>query len=194
LAAAASGTLLIVPAAVVAGAALDLGRRCSVCGTEIGNDDEAYHLMEETDDGLGARSYRAAATPARAESSSRPMQRGIGRSQAYAKSPHQPGFGESSDPTEEEPEDRRETRFVFDEIEGRLVQEEPELDDPFSDAGVTGEFEDEPERDVFTVAEDLADGLLSGPEMDFEAFWEAPGDVGERLPETPELPTEDLEP
>jgi hypothetical protein len=192
--AAASGTLLIVPAAIVAGAALDAGRRCAVCGAEIGEDDGAYHLMEEMDDGLGTRSYRAAGPPAPTVARSRPTKRGIGRSQPCAKPPRQPVFGDSLGHAEEEPEEQHETRFVFDEIEGRLVQADPEPDDPLSDDAVLGTSLSNPQPDAFSVAEDLADGFLTEPETDFESVWEETDVAADWLPEPPTSPMEGFEP
>lgn len=197
LAAAVSGTLLVVPAAVVAGAALDAGRQCSVCGAEMGDDDEAYHLMEETDDGLGTRSYRSAAPRSAADSIPRPTRGGVGRSQGPSRPFGQPDLDDPFDAAEGVPENRHETRFVFDEVEGRLVQEEPQPADPFSGDAIPGEPEGDPETDAFSVAEDRADGFLSEPETDLEGFWgEADGGADWPLEPVapPEPPMEDLEP
>jgi len=194
LAAAATGTLLIVPAAVVAGAALDVGRRCSACGTEIGDEDEAYYLMEEMDDGVGARSYRAARSPASADTGPPPQQGGFKRSDRFSGFPPCSEPEHAFDPFDEKPEDEREATFVFDEVEGRLLQKESVFDTLTPDAGVRVSLEEAPGTDPATLAEDLADGFLAEPEMGFDAGWQSPADEPEWFPQPPEPPTEDLEP
>lgn len=62
--AAVSGMWLLVPAAIVAGAAADvIGQRCRICDHKIKDDEQGFCLMEKLDDGVGGRSYRPLTGP-----------------------------------------------------------------------------------------------------------------------------------
>jgi len=62
LAAVATGTILLVPAAVVLGAVAD-SRRCGLCGAEVQKDEPAYHMMHELPGESGSPAYRPVQRP-----------------------------------------------------------------------------------------------------------------------------------
>ena len=127
LGAALTGTILAVPAAIVAGAVADISsRRCEMCDTEIEDEEPSYHLMEELSDPVGGQSYR-------------PVGKSAGFAQSGSQQPGsqrlQEGFQplgrttETSEPTLPDPIDKpgnqlEQSEFIYDETEGKLVQKD----------------------------------------------------------------------
>jgi hypothetical protein len=120
-----TGTLLLVPMAVVVGALTDaLGHHCEVCGDEIEGGESAYCAMEELDDGVGGRSYKHAG------SSQEPMPAGLQKHGVSSPANGFQGVRETPEcprkvdehPPEESHHSPLQGRLVFDQEERRLVQ------------------------------------------------------------------------
>jgi hypothetical protein len=130
---AATGVLLLVPAAIVLGAAADYGR-CDVCGTEMEEGDDGYRLMEEAQEGFGCASYRPAAGPFQGER--RQQSSGPGASMRTGASLELPRPSEEGAPVGESDLDvshRDQAAYVYDEIEGALVPQQAEPEGPAFD-------------------------------------------------------------
>lgn len=119
----ATGAVLLVPAAFVAGAVMDLlKRRCRMSDAEIEDEDSGCHVMTAPDDGQGGRFFRSA-----------------GEEENISCSPRRPGARLTRQPPREyrqaerregsafrelpgSLDDEREAAFVFGEIAGKLVR------------------------------------------------------------------------
>lgn len=148
-----TGTILAVPAAIVAGAVADAStQRCDICDGEIEEDQSAYNLMEESGNGTGMPTYKSVGGSA-------------GQPQANTQQPYvspSPRGSQSSREMQEisqtfpsdiyeEPSDQQEEcEYVFDELEGKLVQQNLT---PYED----------------TVNINLADGFSGDVDVGFEA-------------------------
>jgi len=127
IAAAATGVFLLVPAALVVGAAADI-RRCGVCGIELADDDPAHRAMEEFDDELGGRFYRAAPERARdpdsgSRRSAAPYRPDTSATEGLYRGPDH-DLHDVDDVVDDLVDDRADDgRFVYDELEGVLVPE-----------------------------------------------------------------------
>ena len=123
----ATGILLLVPAGLVAGTITGLlGRRCGVCGNEIDDNEHAYHLLEEMDDGVGGRFYKHRGNAQEPASPVLPkpgpafrpegLQSG-GQIQRPFRAADEPALGAFRETPSRD-------SLVFDEVEGRFVQAE----------------------------------------------------------------------
>lgn len=123
-----TGTLLLMPMAVVAGALTDvLGRQCGVCGDEIEEGESAYSLMEELDDGVGGRSYRCAGNSQEPVSPNLQKHSVSSRPEGSQSDKETPGWSRTSGDRSlvESHDPPLQDRLVFDQVEGRLMQAEP---------------------------------------------------------------------
>ena len=120
LAAALTGAIVLVPAALVAGALAD-ARRCGMCGAPIAEDEAGYRAMVEKEDDSLERIYRPVVKPPPTEDQ-------------LLEQPH------LLDEFSETPCDPQQQEFVFDPVEGLLVARDagPEGGEDFGDFG--GEF------------------------------------------------------
>ena len=148
--AAVTGTLLVVPATVIAGAVADmLTRSCGICGSEIPEGQDAYRLMEELGDESGGQTYRPVG---RSDGTAQmtPQRSGLGQFQ-HGQQPPQEIQETSQNPSDvsQESDDQRTQEFVFDEMEGKLVPRDLATGEKGADI-------------------DLADGLGDNAEVDFE--------------------------
>jgi len=128
LGAAATGSILLIPAALVLGVAADV-RRCGLCGAEDQENEGGFHLMDERPDDLGGQVYRpverpspsAGREPGPSPTSStppRPISRPAEPLSQFARTnpletPRPPAPGQEQD------------EFRFDELERALVRQEP---------------------------------------------------------------------
>jgi len=123
IAGAATGTILLVPAAVALGAVADM-QRCGVCGEQAPGSSPGYRLMEELGGETGSRSYRPVGSP---QGGKQPQGTGPAalRLAPAAPSPTR-HFEEARPPGLSRQDDQAEDRpvYVFDEIEGGLVRQE----------------------------------------------------------------------
>lgn len=184
-AAAVTGVLLVIPAAVLAGAVADaLGRRCSLCGFETPDDEPTYHLMEALDGAPSGGVYRPVSNSAGTLGASPQLNADPAR-RPPSKNPHSP-------PTEQMPfpdlpcpiEDERQspTDFVFDEVEGKLVPREQPLgglpdvsvdSDISHDESPESAF-DKPERSVLPENLPTLDHMGRGDIEGLDEPWEPP--------------------
>lgn len=114
--------------AIVAGAATDvLSRQCGICGDKIEEDEPAYNLMEELDDGVGGRSYRHAGNAQepmslnsqKRDPSSRPENlKAANEVPAWPNAVNDHSLKGYHDALSQD-------RLVFDQVEGKLTQAEP---------------------------------------------------------------------
>lgn len=149
--AAMTGTLLFIPAALIAGAAADtLTRSCGICGSEIPEGQDAYRLMEELGDESGGQTYRPVG---RSDGTAQmtPQRSGLGQFQ-HGSQPPQEIQETSQNPSDvsQESDDQRIEEFVFDEMEGKLVPPDLPADENGADI-------------------DLADGFENNTGVDFDA-------------------------
>jgi len=194
LAAAATGAILLVPAAIVLGAVAD-SRRCGLCGVEVQKDEPAYHMMHELPGESGSPAYRPVTRPPQPSAPQPdPGPPGQGRApQGHTMEGSNSRTGPASlfDSSRRPNEPRVQADFTFDEMRGALVPKEPPSD--------LGGFESDPEVAPFTPMD------VGGPELASPFFDEAlpdpfadPGDgfgfglgddifPGDFPPEGPEL-------
>ena len=123
-----TGTLLLIPATFVAGAITDsLIRRCDICSSEVPDDDPGYHLMEEFGDELSGQTYKpvgnssSGTRQAPQQSDSQQLRQNIQPTQKVSENNHSDLLN-TSEPFDNQQE---QCEFVFDEIDGKLVQQQP---------------------------------------------------------------------
>ncbi len=177
------GPLLLVPAAVVAGALADTAaRNCGMCGKEISEDEPSYHLMEELGDEYGGLTYRPVA------GSQGPAPQFPQRS--YSKLAERDGFNPGrSEPLiegviNESPEEcskrQPQAEHVFDEVEGKLVLKDIPSNGTDSAADlINGTGHDIPTDAVMdnqSPGQDIIDSLGFGDFSGFEGNDLADGD------------------
>lgn len=129
VAAAATGALLLIPAALVAGALADKRpRRCDICHAGVDETDSGYRLMSEHKENSGSRSYRPLRQSANEDHeagqydtralhdtlSDQSPQMARGPESMFA-SPHDSPFLEPP------------SSYVFDEVQGLLVPQDPNV-------------------------------------------------------------------
>jgi hypothetical protein len=139
LAGALAGPLAVVavPAGIIAGAAVDVSR-CGLCGNQIGQGDQGFRLLNESDDGLGGRSYRLAAEPATGQEAMQALS--PAKPPPAAKRQH--STAALRQPIEPDPfghEGPRQGELTFDQVKGVFVPRDrpPESDVPL-DASLPG--------------------------------------------------------
>ena len=154
LAAAATGAILLVPAAVVLGAVAD-SRRCGLCGVEVQKDEPAYHMMHELPGESGSPAYRPVMRPPQPSAPQPdPGPPGQGRApQGRMPEGSNPRSGPASlfDSAQRPNEPQGQTDFTFDEMRGALVPKEPPSD--------LGGFESDPEAAPLTPTD------VGGPDL-----------------------------
>jgi len=121
-----TGTILLVPAAVVAGAVADISsQRCELCDNEIEEDQLAYHLMEEFDNTGGGQIYKPVKSSA-GQRQANPQQPGLRQSPSSFQPPEKIQETSQTLPTKElqesDEEPQAQCEYVFDQMEGKLVQ------------------------------------------------------------------------
>jgi len=167
IAGAATGTILLVPAAVALGAVADM-QRCGVCGEQAPGSSPGYRLMEELGGETGSRSYRPVGSP---QGGKQPQGTGPAalRLAPAAPSPTR-HFEEARPPGLSRQDDQAEDRpvYVFDEIEGGLVRQETNSE------GAPADF-DAP----FAPEEGFGAFLSSAPALFDSVYGEDPGDLAE---------------
>jgi hypothetical protein len=146
---AATGTLLWVPASIVTGALADgWGRRCEICNNEIGDDEDAYLLMEELGDDSTGRRYRPASGPPSMGPACRQQPRSAQPPQTDYRPPRaQDASAESQHLNLDEDDTVEPADTTFREQEGKLVP---------ADA----------REDAFQDESDLTAGLIPDPDPD----------------------------
>ena len=128
LGAAATGSILLIPAALVLGVAADV-RRCGLCGAEDQENEGGFHLMDERPDDLGGQVYRPVERPSpsagrepgpssMASTPPRPAPKAEDPRRQFAQTSRVDTPG-SPAPSQEQAE------FRFDELERALVRQEP---------------------------------------------------------------------
>jgi hypothetical protein len=138
LGAAVTGTLLLVPATFIAGAFADsLTRRCEICDSEIEENDPGYHLMEELGDELSGRSYRPVGKSN--PEAQQPLQQGSQPAQRV----HEGGHSDSLNTPEQFDNPQEQCELTFDEVEGRLVRQQPSSEEKADDLSLSDGFGDE---------------------------------------------------
>jgi len=125
------GSLLLVPAAVVAGALADTAaRNCGMCGNQISEDEPSYHLMEELGDEYGGLTYK----PVTGSQGPAPKFPQRSCSQATERDGFGPGRtellieGNIKESPEECDKQQPQAEYVFDELEGKLVPKDTPID------------------------------------------------------------------
>lgn len=167
IAGAATGLLLLVPAAIILGAAADC-RRCGQCGAEMDESDDGYHLMEEMADESGCHSYRSSANPPRSRHRQQSFGSGMTQRAPEASEPSVVPQ-ESSLPVEPEAEDAQQDR-------SDMTARAPEALDPsafLQESSLSAEPEDEDaqqDRDIYVY--DGIEGALvrQAPEIPEPGF------------------------
>jgi len=160
-----SGGLVLIPAALVAGAAGDTLRHCGVCNREIKEHEPHYHAMEAVDNSLHGQTFRQVSKPQPPNSNAQQQVYQTPPSQAAFR-PSQPLSQISQGPhVESQPRDDERSspqEFVFDRIEGKLVLLGPpksELND--SDIGLADLFKTDPtEEKNAPLTSSLSDELF----------------------------------
>lgn len=138
--AALTGTILAIPAAIMAGAAVDISQRCEICDS----DEPAYHLMEESNNESGGQSYKPVGNSAGLPQANtqRPSQR---QSLSSLQSPERtqeanpvipPDMLQESD----EQQQQAQHEYVFDEIQGMLIQRDIPSDEDATNINLTEGF------------------------------------------------------
>ena len=192
LAAAATGAILLVPAAVVLGAVAD-SRRCGLCGVEVQKDEPAYHMMHELPGESGSPAYRPVTRPPQPLAPQPdPGPPGQGRApQGRMPEGSNPRSGPASlfDSSRRPNEPRVQADFTFDEIRGVLVSKEspadpegfesdldiapiapmdagPELASPFFNEALSEPFLDLGDEFEFDLGDDVFPGELPPEGLD----------------------------
>ena len=181
LAAAATGAILLVPAAVVLGAVAD-SRRCGLCGAEVQKDEPAYHMMHELPGESGSPAYRPVQRPPQSATPQPDFGPPIQGRAPQGRSMEGPSrqFGPASlfDSPQQPKEAKVQADFTFDEVRGGLVPRES----PAVPEGTASAPEVAPLTPVDVVPEltsPLFDEALSDPFGDFgNGFGFGPGDEG----------------
>lgn len=172
--AAVTGTLLLIPATVVAGAVADsLTQRCGICDSEIEENDPGYHLMEELGDELSGRTYRSVGKsnpvtqqPSQ-QSNSRQPQQGFQPTQRIHESSH----SDSSNTFGQFDNQQEQCEFVFDETEGKLVQQQQSSEQNCDDLSLSNGFNNDLNMGSETQQSfELDDGIGDDPTDPFSDF------------------------
>ncbi len=164
----ATGIWILVPAGIVVGALTDSSkRRCEICNSEVGQDEPAFHLMEELGDDLAGRSYRPVGKPTNTEpahqqqpSETRPLQ-----------APH-PGSTTQQVGTQPQRIDQGEDHAsepvdpTFQEKQGLLVRTDMVADGGQEELGLSGDFANDPDPDLGTRPTSGLDSSIAGPTGD----------------------------
>lgn len=167
VAAAATGALLLIPAALVAGALKDTHRRrCEICETEVDETDDGYRVMSERKDHRGRSVYRPIRRLKR-ELRQLPK-RGVRRVHEFVidrRPPEDRPLDSSEQPGETE-ELEEESDYVFDESQGVFVSHIPDTEDSALELDFPGGFEGEASLESFMPEFPEPDGFDAGSVMD----------------------------
>ena len=149
LGAAATGSVILVPVALVAGVLAD-SRRCDLCEGPIEDGESGYRMMTSRDDDLDGQVFRPVAGSASSDHAGQGPTP-TGSRQAFPRQGH--WQTDASSPFEAPPEEEQDPQprqdFIFDHMEGKLIERDSEFgsNDPLGvdvtpppDSGPSAEF------------------------------------------------------
>ncbi len=139
-----SSVLLLVPVALIAGAVVDVSiRHCSQCDKEIEEDEPAYQLMEELGNSLGGPAYRAVDRPSGRTTPNRFASNQMTRGSQPCEESLKKHAPDSLDVCGQRDEQLPQGKFVFDEAEGKLVQQQEPSEENHNDLSLSNDFDTE---------------------------------------------------